>query len=193
MHARRGAALGGGALMAAGIHTAGGAPGHHGTFELDGGSWEVDNNIWIVGDDNEVVVFDAAHDAAAIVGRRRRPHGSWRWSAPTGTTTTSPPRSRWRTASRIPVLLHPDDGAVAGVYDDRNYLPLGDGDLFAVAGTALRACHTPGHSPGSVCLPPPGPGRRCSPATPCSRAGRGPPAGRSATSRRSWSRSGPGC
>ena len=23
----------------------------HGTFELDGGSWEVDNNIWIVGDD----------------------------------------------------------------------------------------------------------------------------------------------
>lgn len=32
----------------------------HGTFELDGGSWEVDNNIWLVGDDSEVVVFDAA-------------------------------------------------------------------------------------------------------------------------------------
>src|SRR6476659_7883707 len=39
----------------------------HGTFELDGGSWEVDNNIWLVGDDNEVVVFDAAHDAGPIV------------------------------------------------------------------------------------------------------------------------------
>ena len=39
----------------------------HGTFELDGGSWEVDNNIWIVGDDSEVVVFDAAHDAGPIV------------------------------------------------------------------------------------------------------------------------------
>ena len=24
----------------------------HGTFELDGGSWEVDNNIWLVGDDS---------------------------------------------------------------------------------------------------------------------------------------------
>jgi hypothetical protein len=24
----------------------------HGTFELDGGSWEVDNNIWVVGDDS---------------------------------------------------------------------------------------------------------------------------------------------
>jgi hypothetical protein len=39
----------------------------HGTFELDGGSWEVDNNIWIVGDDSDVVVFDAAHVAEPIV------------------------------------------------------------------------------------------------------------------------------
>ena len=39
----------------------------HGTFELDGGSWEVDNNIWLVGDDSDVVVFDAAHDAAPII------------------------------------------------------------------------------------------------------------------------------
>ena len=37
-----------------------------GTFELDGGSWDVDNNIWLVGDDNEVIVIDAAHNAQAI-------------------------------------------------------------------------------------------------------------------------------
>lgn len=24
----------------------------HGTFEIDGGSWEVDNNIWIFGNDS---------------------------------------------------------------------------------------------------------------------------------------------
>ena len=45
-----------------------------GIFALDGGEWEVTNNIWIVGDDREVVVFDAAHDHAPIVdavnGRR---------------------------------------------------------------------------------------------------------------------------
>ena len=39
-------------------------------------SGQVTNNIWLVGDDREVVVFDAAHDAAAIVsavnGRRVR-------------------------------------------------------------------------------------------------------------------------
>ena len=45
-----------------------------GVFELDGGSWEVDNNVWLVGDDSEVLVVDAAHDAdailAAVDGRR---------------------------------------------------------------------------------------------------------------------------
>ena len=45
-----------------------------GIFALDGGEWEVTNNIWIVGDDREVLVFDAAHDHQPIVdavnGRR---------------------------------------------------------------------------------------------------------------------------
>jgi hypothetical protein len=38
-----------------------------GVFELDGGSWEVDNNVWVVGDDTECLVIDAAHDARAIL------------------------------------------------------------------------------------------------------------------------------
>ncbi|MGC5411780.1 MBL fold metallo-hydrolase, partial [Streptomyces sp. DT225] len=33
-----------------------------GTFALDGGVWDVDNTVWIVGDDTEAVVIDAAHD-----------------------------------------------------------------------------------------------------------------------------------
>ena len=32
-----------------------------GTFSLDGGTWDVDNNIWVIGDENEVVIIDAAH------------------------------------------------------------------------------------------------------------------------------------
>ncbi len=39
----------------------------HGTFSLDGGTWEVDNNVWIVGDDEQCVVIDPAHDPAAVV------------------------------------------------------------------------------------------------------------------------------
>ena len=45
-----------------------------GLFKLDGGEWEVDNNVWIVGDDSEVLIIDAAHDAEAIakmVGDRK--------------------------------------------------------------------------------------------------------------------------
>ena len=38
-----------------------------GIFALDGGEWEVTNNIWLVGDDTNVVVIDAAHDHLAIV------------------------------------------------------------------------------------------------------------------------------
>ena len=34
-----------------------------GLFKLDGGEWEVDNNVWIVGDDSEVYIIDAAHNA----------------------------------------------------------------------------------------------------------------------------------
>ena len=45
-----------------------------GVFALDGGEWEVTNNIWLVGDDRQVVVVDAAHDhapiVAAVAGRR---------------------------------------------------------------------------------------------------------------------------
>lgn len=45
-----------------------------GTFSLDGGLWDVENNVWIVGDDHEAIVIDAAHDAdaiAAAIGDRR--------------------------------------------------------------------------------------------------------------------------
>ena len=36
-----------------------------GTFSLDGGTWDVDNNVWLVGDDSEVLVIDAGEDPTA--------------------------------------------------------------------------------------------------------------------------------
>ena len=38
-----------------------------GTFSLDGQTFDVDNNIWVVGDDDECVVIDAPHDVEAIL------------------------------------------------------------------------------------------------------------------------------
>ena len=37
-----------------------------GTFSLDGGTWDVDNNVWIIGDDETCVVIDPAHDALEV-------------------------------------------------------------------------------------------------------------------------------
>ncbi|WP_046320187.1 MBL fold metallo-hydrolase [Mycobacterium sp. UM_Kg1] len=123
----------------------------HGTFELDGGSWEVDNNIWIVGDDSDVVVFDAAHDAAPIVeavaGRNVVAvvctHGH------NDHITVAPELSRLLDA---PVLLHPgDDMLWQMTHPDSDFRAVTDGDILTVGGLELRALHTPGHSPGSVC------------------------------------------
>ena len=45
-----------------------------GVFSLDGQDFDVDNNVWLVGDDDEVLVVDAPHHAEPIVeaigGRR---------------------------------------------------------------------------------------------------------------------------
>ena len=44
-----------------------------GTFRLDGGEWDVDNNVYIVSGGQELYIVDPAHDAARIydeVGER---------------------------------------------------------------------------------------------------------------------------
>ncbi len=123
----------------------------HGTFDLDGGSWEVDNNIWIVGDDSEVVVFDAAQEAAPItsaVGGRTVvavvcTHGH------NDHVTVAP---QLGAAFDAPVLLHPgDDMLWRMTHPDKDFRPVSDGDTLTGGGVELRALHTPGHSPGSVC------------------------------------------
>ncbi|MFD4759154.1 MBL fold metallo-hydrolase [Streptomyces sp. NPDC058439] len=124
-----------------------------GTFALDGGEWDVDNNVWIVGDDTEAIVIDAAHDAAAIEaalnGRTLRAivcthaHNDHIDAAPALAAATG-----------APILLHPDDLPLwKQTHPDR--APdgeLADGQELEIAGTTLRVLHTPGHAPGAVCL-----------------------------------------
>ncbi|MBT1192514.1 MBL fold metallo-hydrolase [Rhodococcoides kroppenstedtii] len=123
-----------------------------GTFALDGGEWDVDNNIWLVGDDSEVVIVDAAHDADPIVdavaGRTVVAvictHGH------NDHVTVAPELARRLDA---PILLHPaDDVLWEQTHPGVGHRDLADGDSIAVAGTTVQVLHTPGHSPGSSCL-----------------------------------------
>ncbi|CAL9541378.1 MBL fold metallo-hydrolase [Streptomyces albus] len=128
-----------------------------GVFRLDGETHQVDNNVWLVGDDDEVVVIDAAHDADAIAeavgGRTLRAivcthaHNDHIDAAPELAERTG-----------APVLLHPDDRVLWDMtHPDR--APdgeLADGQRITVAGTELTVLHTPGHAPGAVCLHAPG-------------------------------------
>jgi glyoxylase-like metal-dependent hydrolase (beta-lactamase superfamily II) len=124
-----------------------------GTFELDGGSWEVDNNVWLVGDEREVLVIDAAHSVdpimAGVADRRvvaiACTHGH-------NDHINAAADLADRTGA--PILLHPDDTVLwEMVYPDRRPdRPFADGQELTVAGTSLRVLHTPGHAPGAVCL-----------------------------------------
>lgn len=124
----------------------------HGTFELDGGSWEVDNNIWLVGDDSEVLVIDAAHDAKAIedavAGRHVVAvvctHGH------NDHITVAPQLAQDLDA---PVLLNPADTMLWEMtHGGKTFGSLQDGQVLEAGGIELRAIATPGHSPGSTCL-----------------------------------------
>jgi glyoxylase-like metal-dependent hydrolase (beta-lactamase superfamily II) len=141
-----------------------------GTFSLDGGTWDVDNNVWLLGNDDEVLVVDAAHDAEAIAkaaGDRRvtaivctHGHDDHVGAAPALAGLTG-----------APVLLHPADrvlwdmthpergpsagrGSPSGARGTRSEPDgaLADGQELTVAGTTVTVLHTPGHAPGAVCL-----------------------------------------
>jgi glyoxylase-like metal-dependent hydrolase (beta-lactamase superfamily II) len=124
-----------------------------GTFSLDGETFDVDNNVWVVGDQRECVVIDAPHDVDAIldaVGERQvkailctHAHDDHVRVAP-----------RLREQTRSPIFLHPDDRPVwvlthpGELWD----VDLADGQVIEVGGVRLETIHTPGHAPGAVCF-----------------------------------------
>ncbi|MDR4532696.1 MBL fold metallo-hydrolase [Glutamicibacter sp. PS] len=125
-----------------------------GTFSLDGGTWEVDNNVWLIGDEQRVVVIDPAHEPEKIlaaIGEREvqavlLTHGHDDHIRAAGDFADQ---------VQAPVYLNPADSMLwEAVYGQERAVDqeIADGDSFEIAGTTLRALHTPGHSPGSTCF-----------------------------------------
>ncbi|MFE6412352.1 MBL fold metallo-hydrolase [Streptomyces sp. NPDC057837] len=124
-----------------------------GTSGPDGETSGVATNVWLVGDDEEVLIVDAAHDARAIhravAGRRvtaiacTHAHDDHVDAAP-----------RLSVLTGAPVLLHPDDHEL---WSRTHPARTPDGDLvdgrtLTVAGIHVRVLHTPGHTWGSCSL-----------------------------------------
>lgn len=124
-----------------------------GTFSIDGEDFAVDNNIWLVGDDDEVLVIDAAHTAAPIVdavaGRRV-----------VAVLCTHGHNDHINVAVEVaglvdaPIWIHPDDTMLWEVVNPDRPVDalLTDGQTVEVGEATLRVLHTPGHSPGGCCL-----------------------------------------
>ncbi len=124
-----------------------------GVLDEDGTTYDVENNTWIVGDDEEVIVIDPGHDAAAVldaVGEREIlavicTHGHADHVA-----------AALDVAERdeAPVALHPRDRMLwRDTHPDTEPdIEMADGGIFEVADVRLEVVHAAGHTRGSVCL-----------------------------------------
>lgn len=122
----------------------------NGVLMREAQGFEIENNVWLIGDGKEVIIIDAAHDAKLIaeaVGERTAlgillTHGH-----------EDHINAALETASLLDtqLYLHPDDLFLwREIYTEDPDFSISHGQEFQVAGVDLVALHTPGHTPGSV-------------------------------------------
>jgi glyoxylase-like metal-dependent hydrolase (beta-lactamase superfamily II) len=124
-----------------------------GIFSLDGADFEVENNVWIVGDEREVLVIDAAHDhhpiVEAVAGR-----ATVAIIATHGHNDHINAAAALADALGAPIFLHPEDlNLWHEAYPD--LMPeafLARGMKLSAGDASLEVIHTPGHTPGGCCL-----------------------------------------
>lgn len=123
-----------------------------GEITEDGTVYPVENNTWVIGDNDEVIVVDPGHSAAAVleaVDDREVAAVICTHGHPDHVAAAIEVAER----DEAPIALHPKDLLFwRETHDDDPDIEMADGGVFEVADVALEVIHTPGHSPGSVCL-----------------------------------------
>jgi glyoxylase-like metal-dependent hydrolase (beta-lactamase superfamily II) len=109
-----------------------------------------DNNIYIVSEpgSDSVLLIDAANDAPRIL---KELHGRRLTHILTthGHQDHTQAARALREATGAPFCCHDGDAAMMPIPPDHR---IQDGEQFPVGSRQLRAVHTPGHTPGSVCF-----------------------------------------
>ncbi|OHO52145.1 Zn-dependent hydrolase [Corynebacterium sp. HMSC035E02] len=128
-----------------------------GKFRLDGGEWDVDNNVYILAaggasSDAECYIIDPSHDAERVIDEvgQRTVKGVILTHAHNDHCELAPQVAEHFGVS---VYLHPDDRPLwEETHEDATFVPLEDNQLFTVGDSDFVVFHTPGHSPGCVVL-----------------------------------------
>ena len=123
-----------------------------GEITEDGTRYPMENNTWVIGDDDEVIVIDPGHDAAAVlevIDDREVAAVICTHGHPDHVAAAVQVAER----DEAPIALHPKDLLFwRDTHEEDPDIEMADGGVFEVADVALEVIHTPGHSPGSVCI-----------------------------------------
>ncbi|GAB2764385.1 MBL fold metallo-hydrolase [Salinifilum aidingensis] len=124
-----------------------------GKFSLDGEVHDVENNAWVVGDDQTCMVIDVPHDVETI---RELIAGRTVLAILATHAHDDHVAVALQLADAVgaPVHLHPADLPVWELThpEEKPHGELADGQRVALNRAEIQVIHTPGHSPGSVCL-----------------------------------------
>jgi glyoxylase-like metal-dependent hydrolase (beta-lactamase superfamily II) len=140
-----------------------------GKVTVDDAEHDVVSNTYVVGDDEAVIVIDPAHDAAPILKEigEREVMAVICTDARDGHLSAVLEVAEADEDDPAPIAVHPRDRLLWRQYfrrlaesdeesefmkDLEPDLEVEDGGVFEIGDAQLEVMHTPGHTPGSVCL-----------------------------------------